>query len=237
MQYQRSPDKAFQQNDKGELKQGTPERGRGVRFEYSFVAGGQGLHKNGIHTADYVFDLQMPPAVQDLFKVVHGPGKHSPQASGKAEGRSNRKEREQHKARVKVKREIRAAKKEFRDNDKPTLMKVAQQTFNKYIRLRDKDKPCITCGHTGNRQRHASHYRPVGRNAKHRFNEMNVHSACSICNTHLSGNLVPYREYLISEYGEKVVTDLESDNEAHSYTVDELKEIINTYKQKIKDIA
>jgi len=126
--------------------------------------------------------------------------------------------------------------KKFKQNDKSELMKTAQREFNKYIRLRDKDKPCISCSHTGDRQRHASHYRPVGRNSKHRFNEMNVHSACSICNAHLSGNLIPYREAMIKMYGIKMVEELESDNEPHRYTVGELKDIINKYRKKIKDI-
>ena len=87
---------------------------------------------------------------------------------------------------VVAKREAKAKRKaikEFKDNDKSELTKKAQQVFNKYIRLRD-GKKCITCGNE-NRQIHAGHYRPVGRNAKLRFNEFNCHSQCSICNNHL----------------------------------------------------
>ena len=128
----------------------------------------------------------------------------------------------------------RKAVKEFKQSDKSELKKVAQQTFNKYIRLRDKDLPCISCDHDGKRQRHASHFRPVGRNSQHRYNEDNCHSACSICNSHLSGNLLPYRIALIEKIGIERVDALESDNSTKSYSVDELKEIIDTYKSKIK---
>ena len=130
----------------------------------------------------------------------------------------------------------RKAIKEFKHNDKSELKASAQKIFNKYIRLRDKDLPCISCNHTGSRQRHASHYRPVGRNSKHRFSEINVHSACSICNAHLSGNLVPYREAIIKMYGIEKVEELESDNEPCKYSIDELKNIIEKYRYKIKEI-
>lgn len=133
-------------------------------------------------------------------------------------------------------REKRKAKKELHDNDRSALTKKAQGVFNKYIRLRDKAEPCISCGHTGRRQRHAGHFRPVGRNHQLRFNEDNCHSQCSICNNHLSGNLVPYREALITKIGEDKVIALEEDNETKSYSVQELREIIETYNQKIKEM-
>jgi len=145
----------------------------------------------------------------------------------------------QYQAEVTAKRkakETRRNLKEFNQQDKSWLMKEAQKWFNKYIRERDKDLPCISCKHDGSRQRHASHYRPVGRNSKHRFNEMNVHSACSICNSHLSGNLVPYREELVKMYGIDKIKELECDNEPYSYSISELKSIICKYKSKSKDI-
>lgn len=134
-------------------------------------------------------------------------------------------------------REKRKAKQEYNQNDKPTLTKKAQQSFNKYIRLRDKAEPCISCGHTGRRQRHAGHFRPVGRNHQLRFNENNCHSQCSICNNHLSGNLIPYREALILKIGEDSVIELEEDNETKSYTCAELRDIIVKYNIKIKDMV
>jgi len=139
-----------------------------------------------------------------------------------------------------VKRKLknnRKALKEFREGDVPHLTKVAQQVFNKYIRKRDEHLPCISCNHIGNRQRHAGHFRPVGRNHQMRFNEDNAHSQCSICNNHLSGNLVPYREALIVKIGIDKVEALEADNDTKKYTVEELQEIIETYKRKYKETA
>lgn len=139
------------------------------------------------------------------------------------------------KTKVNATKDKRKAIKAFKSSDKAHLTKIAQMTFNKYIRLRD-GNICITCGNT-TRQIHAGHYRPVGRNHKLRFNEMNCHSQCSICNNHLSGNLVPYREAMISIYGLIAVELLEADNAPYKYSVDELKEIIETYKKKLKEFT
>jgi len=126
------------------------------------------------------------------------------------------------------------AKKEFNQNDKSYLKKKAQEVFNKFIRLRDDKEPCISCGHKEGRQFHAGHFRPRGRNQALAFNEDNCHKQCSICNNHLSGNLVEYRKNLIEKIGIERVEKLESMNDPKSYSVEELKEIIKTYKNKIK---
>lgn len=153
----------------------------------------------------------------------------------------------------------RKAIRQFRAGDKAQIMRDAQKHFNKYIRLRDKDLPCISCGHMDglemrfeeelgeyvyfkspsatNRQRHAGHYRPVGRNSQLRFNEDNCHSQCSICNNHLSGNLVLYREALILKIGIGRVIKLEEDNEPKRYTVEQLKAVIKTVKEKTKSLV
>lgn len=131
---------------------------------------------------------------------------------------------------------INREKKELRENSTTFLKKKAQEVFNKYIRLRDRNLPCISCGHMGERQVHAGHYRPVGRNAKLRFNEDNVHGQCSVCNNYLSGNLNAYRENLILKIGLERVEKLESENEPYKYNKEELKQIIKTYKQKCKEL-
>ena len=124
--------------------------------------------------------------------------------------------------------------KEFNQQDVSWLKKNAQSSFNAYIRARDKHLPCISCDHDGDRQIHAGHYRPTGRNSQLRYNEDNCHAQCSICNAHLSGNLVPYREALIKKIGLDRVEALENDNKHKSYSVSELQNIIKKYKQKLK---
>ena len=76
-------------------------------------------------------------------------------------------------------------------------LKEAQQAFNAWIRLRDADKPCISCGRHHEGQWYAGHYLSTGARPELRFEPLNVHKQCSACNTHLSGNLVLYRAELV----------------------------------------
>ncbi len=87
--------------------------------------------------------------------------------------------------------------------------KEAQSAFNRYIRIRDEGKPCVSCGSpligksnylTGSAI-DASHYRSRGAASQLKFNVFNVHSACTRCNRQLSGNAVEYRIHLIERIG------------------------------------
>ena len=126
-------------------------------------------------------------------------------------------------------------KKEFKENDKSTLMKLSQVLVNKYVRLRDLSKPCISCGYKGNsRQIHAGHYKPVGNNQQLRYNTINIHAQCSICNNHLSANLVNYRVALIEKIGLEKVEWLECNHKTKKYTLEYLQKLIKVFRKKIK---
>jgi len=110
-------------------------------------------------------------------------------------------------------------------------LKLTQQVFNKWINLRDKGLPCISCDKPITGRVNASHFWNV------RFNEDNVHSSCITCNQFLSGNLLEYRTRLISKIGIERFNILEAESkETRKFTKDELKEIINIYKKKIKQM-
>jgi len=114
------------------------------------------------------------------------------------------------------------------------LVKATQIVFNKYIRLRDKDELCISCKQKPKKS-NAGHYYNANNHWNVRFNEDNVHLQCEHCNTFLSANLINYRENLLKKIGEDKFQLLEAEaNKTRKFTKEELKEIINTYKQKIK---
>jgi hypothetical protein len=70
-----------------------------------------------------------------------------------------------------------------------------------------------------------------------RFDEDNVHLQCERCNSFLSGNLIEYRANLISKIGQERFDQLEARARVtRKFTKDELKEIIKTYKNKIKNL-
>lgn len=114
------------------------------------------------------------------------------------------------------------------------LVKATQIVFNKYIRLRDKDELCISCKQKPKKS-NAGHYYNANNHWNVRFNEDNVHLQCEHCNTFLSGNLINYRENLLKKIGEGKFQLLEAEaNKTRKFTKEELKEIIETYKKKIK---
>jgi hypothetical protein len=113
-------------------------------------------------------------------------------------------------------------------------IKLAQQVFNKYIRLRDAGNVCISCQKKPLKE-NAGHFYNANNHWNVRFDERNVHLQCEHCNTYLSGNLIEYRKQLINKIGIEQLTLLELEaNKTRKFTIDELKQIINKYKLKIK---
>ena len=112
-------------------------------------------------------------------------------------------------------------------------LKEAQVVFNRYIRERDKDLPCVSCAQHRNSY-DAGHYRSVGAAPQLRFNEDNVHKQCVHCNQHKSGNAIDYRINLVKRIGLERVEALESNNEPAKYTIEDAKEIKKLYNEKLK---
>ena len=119
-----------------------------------------------------------------------------------------------------------------------TLMKEAQVIFNKYIRLRDKDQPCISCGKSLKGKFDAGHLFSSGGHKRITFHIWNVNGQCVECNQHKHGNLLEYRKGLIERHGIAAYQQLEMlANETKKYTREELREIKEYYKQKIKELS
>jgi hypothetical protein len=66
-------------------------------------------------------------------------------------------------------------------------VKELQVIVNKYVRLRDKDKGCISCGTPLLGKYDAGHYYSAGGNPELRFNTDNIHGQCVYCNQHRHG--------------------------------------------------
>ncbi|AGL85585.1 recombination protein NinG [Pseudomonas protegens] len=115
-------------------------------------------------------------------------------------------------------------------------LREAQAVFNEWVRLRDADLPCISCGRHHDGQYHAGHYRTVGANPEIRFEPLNVWKQCAPCNTHLSGNLVNYRLSLLQRIGAEKLGWLEGPHPARKYTIEEIKAIKADYREKIKEM-
>ena len=113
-------------------------------------------------------------------------------------------------------------------------VKIAQQVFNKYIRQRDKGNKCISCNKKPLKE-NAGHFFNANNHWNVRFDEYNVHLQCEHCNTFLSGNLINYRDNLIKKIGAEEYDKLvDRAKVTRKFTLEELKEIINIYKNKLK---
>lgn len=135
---------------------------------------------------------------------------------------------------------------------KPKLIKEAQKEFNKYIRLRDKDEPCISClrtnaqveiGHKTGGWWDAGHYLPVGAFIEHRFNENNCHKQCKSCNGG-SGKYTgknksvsdAYDINIINRIGLGLVLELKDPIPLPKLTKDEIRYIRDKYRKKCKGL-
>lgn len=108
-------------------------------------------------------------------------------------------------------------------------IKEAQVAANRYIRARDKGKPCISCGVPYSNgfggKFDCGHYRSRGSASHLRFNLLNMAGQCVTCNRYNSGNVVEYRKGLINKIGVERVELLEYDNETRKFTIDYLKRV------------
>lgn len=120
-------------------------------------------------------------------------------------------------------------------------MKDARDAVHKYVRLRDAGRGCISCsatlqlGGTGGGF-DAGHFRSVGSAPHLRYDTRNIHGQCKRCNQYLSGNAIEYRAGLIQRFGAEFVDELEADQTPRKHTVDELKEIISTFRAMAKEL-
>lgn len=116
--------------------------------------------------------------------------------------------------------------------------KELETIVNEYVRLRDQDKPCISCGaHPGTFTITAGHYYPAGTYKNIRYDLININGQCWWnCNKNKSGNLIEYRKGLVKRYGEEAVIDLDKRSlKSPKFTVPDLIEMKKTFKLKIKN--
>jgi hypothetical protein len=113
--------------------------------------------------------------------------------------------------------------------------KELQPIVNTFIRLRDKDKPCISCDRPLTSKFDAGHFYPAGTYKNIRYHEDNISGQCVHCNRDKHGNLLEYRPRLIKRIGLKRVEELDRlRNEASRITIPELIAMKVIYKDKIK---
>ena len=114
--------------------------------------------------------------------------------------------------------------------------KEAQQAFNEFIRLRDDDLPCVSCGRHHEGKYDAGHYRTVGGNPALRYEPLNCAKQCVPCNRHKSGDVINFRLELVRRIGQEKVDWLEGPHEPKRYTIEDLKAIKAHYRAKVREL-
>jgi len=139
--------------------------------------------------------------------------------------------------RVKTERNVETRKKKEKLKTRYDWMREAQAAFNAYVRWRDRDAPCISCGnYTLNDLPgggwDCGHYRSTGSAPHLRFNLRNAHKQCVKCNRYLSGNVVEYRKELVKKIGKDKLDQLEQDDEYRKFDIEYLKRIKRIFRKK-----
>jgi len=144
----------------------------------------------------------------------------------------------------------RAQFKERKERLKPLrqLLAEAQVPFNAYIRARDADLPCVSCGvvnpqMTTGGQWDAGHFLSRGAHPELRFNEDNCHKQCKSCNAG-SGKFAhkertvsqKFEEELRRRIGDERVDALKGPQPARKWERGELIAIKATYVNRLKEL-
>jgi hypothetical protein len=142
----------------------------------------------------------------------------------------------------KPRREFEEFKKERKN--KSVISQLLESTRNvchEYIRLRDKGKPCISCGTQWHQEFQAGHFYKAETFSTIKFNELNIHGQCVQCNIRKDGNNSEYTVRLPDRIGTK---DFEHLNYLASidkktnfkWEREKLIEIRKYYREKIKTL-
>jgi len=121
----------------------------------------------------------------------------------------------------------------------PKLKADCQKVFNEFIRIRDKDLSCISCGQFKTLQ--AGHYFAVKGYDGLRFDEDNCFGEDAGCNCFDESHLIGYGINIVDRIGKKKVDELferalDYKQNGKKWMRWEIEELIETYKAKLKEL-
>lgn len=130
----------------------------------------------------------------------------------------------------------------MKKTEKQKLKNKADQIFSEYIRLKYADwrefVACYTCGKCAHYKdgMQNGHFISRGSNTL-RFSEDNCRPQCVGCNVFKNGNYIEFTRRMIDEVGIEKVDELRRlGKETKQFTEQDLKDIIETYTEKIKNL-
>ncbi|MCU5775101.1 recombination protein NinG [Erwiniaceae bacterium BAC15a-03b] len=124
----------------------------------------------------------------------------------------------------------------------------AQQAFNQFIRLRDHNQPCISCGETDppdlfGGQWDCGHFKTVGGFPELRFEERNAYRQCKSCNGGSAKHGAKaatvahyYESNLVRLFGQDLVDWLNGPHEMTRYRREDYIRIRDEYRRKCREL-
>lgn len=130
--------------------------------------------------------------------------------------------------------------KKRKEKSLPKLKNELQMIFNRFIRLRDKGLPCISCGQY-KFEMQAGHFYPVKGYDGLRYDEENVHGECAGCNGFDDAHLIGYADNLLGKIGGERLKALkeraaEYKRNGYKFSRSEISEKIEYYKRKVAEL-
>ncbi|EPJ3098109.1 TPA: recombination protein NinG [Klebsiella pneumoniae] len=114
----------------------------------------------------------------------------------------------------------------------------AQTAFNKYVRLRDAGKPCISCGRLPEQKlggtMDCGHYRTRGAARHLSFNLHNTAAQCVYCNRDRAGAQKAFEQGLIQRIGPEAVEALNNDNTIRNFDIPYLQRIKSIFTRRAR---
>lgn len=122
----------------------------------------------------------------------------------------------------------------------PKLKADLQKVFNEFIRLRDKDQPCISCGQFKPLQ--AGHYYSVKGYDGLRFDEDNCNGECEYDNIYNESHLIGYGIRLteklgMDKYNALIERAATYKRQGYKWSRSEIEEKIKHYKAEIASLS
>lgn len=121
------------------------------------------------------------------------------------------------------------------------LIAEAQDAFNEFIRLRDREKGCFVCGNPFPVGRlggdfDAGHVRSRGAAGHLRFHEDNCHGECKECNSSYGAKPHEIEAGAIRRIGQARYDALKNDNTPHKWQRDEVRAIRDKYRALAREL-
>lgn len=114
----------------------------------------------------------------------------------------------------------------------------AQNAFNRYVRLRDSGKPCISCGRLPLQKyggtMDCGHYRTRGAAGHLAFNLHNTAAQCVQCNRDRAGAQKAFEQGLIQRIGPEKVEALNNNNVVRKFDIPYLQRIKSIFIRKAR---